>query len=55
MGTWIKENRCGHLFDAGRPLDFSHHQISSQNNPKEKVANISGLRSWFTRDDYPRV
>ena len=37
-------------------MDLPHHQNTRpKNNPQEKVVNIRGIRSWFTRADYPRA
>jgi GH24 family phage-related lysozyme (muramidase) len=54
MGTWIKETDVAIYLMQGGHWISRITKYPSQNNPKEKVANISGLRSWFTRDDYPR-
>jgi GH24 family phage-related lysozyme (muramidase) len=55
MGTWIKEtDKAIYLMQGGYWISrITKYQ--SQNNPKERVVNISGLRSWFNRPDYPRA
>ena len=55
MGTWIKEtDKAIYLMQGGYWISRIT-KYPSQNNPKEKVVNITGLRSWFTRPDYPRA
>jgi GH24 family phage-related lysozyme (muramidase) len=55
MGTWIKEtDKAIYLMQGGYWISrLSKYQSSS--NPNEQVLNISAVRSWFTRDDYPRA
>ncbi len=55
MGTWIKEtDKAIYLMQGGYWISRIT-KYPSQSNPKEKVVNITGLRSWFTRPDYPRA
>jgi GH24 family phage-related lysozyme (muramidase) len=55
MGTWIKEtDKAIYLMQGGYWISRIT-KYPSQNNPQEKVVNIRGIRSWFTRDDYPRA
>lgn len=55
MGTWIKEtDKAIYLMQGGYWISRIT-KYPSKNNPKEQVLNITGLRSWFTRDDYPRA
>ncbi len=54
MGTWIKEtDKAVYLMDDGYYIDLVQKQPSS-GNPKEQVANIARLRTWFEREDKPR-
>ena len=55
MGTWIKEtDKAIYLMQGGYWISRIT-KYPSQNNPKEKVVNINGVKSWFTRPDYPRA
>jgi GH24 family phage-related lysozyme (muramidase) len=55
MGTWIKEtDKAIYLMQGGYWISRIT-KYPSRRNPKEKVVNITGLRSWFTRSDYPRA
>lgn len=55
MGTWIKEtSKAIYLMQGGYWISRITKYPSST-NPNEQVVNISGLRSWFTRPDYPRA
>lgn len=54
MGTWIKEtDKAIYLMQGGYWISRIT-KYPSETNPKEQVANITGLRSWFTRPDYPQ-
>ncbi|MEO0539337.1 MAG: lysozyme [Cyanobacteria bacterium P01_A01_bin.105] len=54
MGTWIKEtDKAIYLMQGGYYIS-KISKYPSQSNPNEKVLNITGLRSWFTRSDFPR-
>lgn len=53
MGTWIKEtDKAIYLMQGGYWISRIT-KYPSETNPKEKVANITGLKSWFDRPDYP--
>ena len=55
MGTWIKEtSKAIYLMQGGYWISRITKYPSS-NNPNEQVVNITGLRSWFTRSDFPRA
>ncbi|MBD0269230.1 MAG: lysozyme [Cyanobacteria bacterium Co-bin8] len=55
MGTWIKEtDKAIYLMQGGYWISRIS-KYPSNANPKEQVLNISGLRSWFMRDDYPKA
>lgn len=55
MGTWIKEtSKAIYLMEGGYWISRLSKYPSSS-NPKEMVLNIQAIRSWFTRDDYPRA
>jgi GH24 family phage-related lysozyme (muramidase) len=55
MGTWIKEtDKAIYLMQGGYWISRIT-KYPSQTNPKEKIVNINGVRSWFTRPDYPRA
>ncbi|MEO1590268.1 MAG: lysozyme [Cyanobacteria bacterium J06632_22] len=54
MGTWIKEtDKAIYLMQGGYYIS-KISKYPSKSNPNEKVLNITGLRSWFTRTDFPR-
>ncbi|HEY9880348.1 MAG TPA: lysozyme [Leptolyngbyaceae cyanobacterium] len=55
MGTWIKEtDKAIYLMQGGYWIS-KISKYPSNNNPKEQVLNVTGLRSWFTRDDFPQA
>lgn len=55
MGTWIKEtDKAIYLMKGGYWISRLSKYPSST-NPDEQVLNISAIRSWFLRDDYPRA
>jgi GH24 family phage-related lysozyme (muramidase) len=55
MGTWIKEtSKAIYLMEGGYWISRLSKYPSSS-NPDEQVLNISAIRSWFTRADYPRA
>lgn len=55
MGTWIKEtSKAIYLMEGGYWISRLSKYPSST-NPDEQVLNIQAIRSWFTRDDYPRA
>ncbi|ESA32909.1 lysozyme [Leptolyngbya sp. Heron Island J] len=54
MGTWIKEtDKAIYLMQGGYYIS-KISKYPSKSNPNEKVLNISGMKSWFTRADSPR-
>ncbi len=54
MGTWIKEtDKAIYLMQGGYYIS-KVSKYPSKSNSNEKVLNVTGLRSWFTRADYPR-
>lgn len=54
MGTWIKEtDKAIYLMQGGYYIS-KISKYPSKSNPNEKVLNISGMKSWFTRADAPR-
>ncbi|MGF1461042.1 MAG: lysozyme [Leptolyngbyaceae cyanobacterium] len=55
MGTWIKEtSKAIYLMEGGYWISRLSKYPSST-NPDEQVLNIQAIRSWFTREDYPRA
>ena len=55
MGTWIKETpKAIYLMEGGYWISRLS-KYPSKTNPNEQVLNISAIRSWFTRSDYPRA
>ncbi|PSN18129.1 muraminidase [filamentous cyanobacterium CCP5] len=55
MGTWIKEtDKAIYLMQGGYWISRLS-KYPSKTNPNEQVLNISAIRSWFTREDYPRA
>lgn len=55
MGTWIKEtDKAIYLMQGGYWISRIS-KYPSTNNPNEQVLNISGLRAWFMREDFPRA
>lgn len=55
MSTWIKETDIAIYLMQGGYWISRITKYPSQTNPKEKVVNIASLKSWFTREDYPRA
>lgn len=54
MGTWIKEtDKAIYLMQGGYYIS-KISKYPSKSNPSEKVLNISGMKSWFSRADAPR-
>ncbi|MBT9313073.1 lysozyme [Leptothoe kymatousa] len=54
MGTWIKEtDKAIYLMQGGYYIS-KISKYPSKSNPNEKVLNISGMKSWFSRADAPR-
>lgn len=55
VGTWIKETDIAIYLMQGGYWISRITKYPSQSNPKEKVVNITSLKAWFTREDYPRA
>lgn len=55
MGTWIKETPKAIYLMQGRYWISRLSKYPSSTNPNEQVLNISAIRPWFTRSDYPRA
>ncbi|MEM9003348.1 MAG: lysozyme [Cyanobacteria bacterium P01_F01_bin.86] len=55
MGTWIKETKKAIYLMQGGYWISRITKYPSSSNPNEQVVNISGLRNWFTRSDFPRA
>lgn len=54
MGTWIKEtDKAIYLMQGGYYIS-KVSKYPSKSNPNERVLNISGMKSWFSRADSPR-
>ncbi|MGD1948482.1 MAG: lysozyme [Leptolyngbyaceae cyanobacterium] len=54
MGTWIKQtDKAIYLMQGGYYIS-KISKYPSKSNPNEKVLNISGMKSWFSRADAPR-
>lgn len=55
MGTWIKEtDKAIYLMQGGYWISKISKYPSSK-SPKEQVLNVTGLRAWFARDDFPQA
>lgn len=55
MGTWIKEtDKAIYLMQGGYWISRITKYPSSS-NPNEQIVNITGLKAWFDRSDYPRA
>jgi len=54
MGTWIKETAIAFYLMEGGHYISKISKYPSSHNPAEQVANITGMRAWFTRADAPR-
>ena len=55
MGTWIKETQKAIYLMQGGYWISRLTKYPSSTNPNEQVLNVTAIRSWFTRDDYPRA
>lgn len=55
MGTWIKETGQAIYLMQGGYWISRITKYPSPTNPSEQVVNITGLRAWFSRPDYPRA
>lgn len=55
MGTWIKETEQAIYLMEGNNWISRVTKRPSSTNPNEKVLDIQGLKSWFSRPDKPRA
>ena len=55
MGTWIKETDQAFYLMQGGYWISRITKYPSKTNPQEKVVNITGMQSWFTRSDAPQA
>ena len=53
MGTWVKETDEAIYLMQGNQWISRILKKPSTTNPKEQVLNIEGMRTWFTRSDFP--
>src|SRR5687767_12389290 len=53
MGTWIKETDKAIYLMEGSGYIASIIKQPSQTNGKEKVADVTPLKSWFARNERP--
>ena len=53
MGTWIKETDVAMYLMQGGVWISRITKTPSVANPKEKVADITGMETWFARTDAP--
>ncbi|MGF1570510.1 MAG: D-Ala-D-Ala carboxypeptidase family metallohydrolase [Nodosilinea sp.] len=53
MGTWVKETDDAIYLMQGNNWISRIQKKPSSSNPKERVLNVEGMRSWFTRSDFP--
>jgi GH24 family phage-related lysozyme (muramidase) len=53
MGTWIKETDVALYLMQGGVWISRITKNPSASNPKEKVADITGMEAWFARADAP--
>lgn len=53
MGTWIKETDVAMYLMQGGVWIARIAKAPSSANPKEKVADITGMKAWFARADAP--
>ncbi|MBU6229460.1 MAG: lysozyme [Cyanobacteria bacterium REEB459] len=54
MATWIKETDVAIYLMQGAYWISRIRKYPSSSNNKEQVVNITGLKDWFSRPDYPR-
>jgi GH24 family phage-related lysozyme (muramidase)/uncharacterized protein YcbK (DUF882 family) len=53
MGTWVKHtDKAIYLMEGNTYID-SIPKYPSQTNPKEQVASVTPMQSWFARSDRP--
>lgn len=55
MGTWIKETDTAIYLMEGGYWISRVTKYPSETNPTEQILKIKGMRSWFTRSDFPRA
>lgn len=53
MGTWVKETDEAIYLMQGNQWISRIQKKPSTTNPKEQVLNVEGMRSWFSRSDFP--
>jgi uncharacterized protein YcbK (DUF882 family) len=53
MGTWVKETDEAIYLMQGNQWISKIVKKPSKTNPKEQVLNVEGMRTWFTRSDFP--
>jgi hypothetical protein len=53
MGTWIKETDKAIYLMQGNTWISRITKYPSDTNPKEQVADTTGMESWFLRSDAP--
>jgi hypothetical protein len=53
MGTWVKETDEAIYLMQGNQWISKIVKRPSSTNPKEQVLNVEGMRTWFTRSDFP--
>ena len=53
MGTWVKETDEAIYLMQGNQWISRILKKPSTTNPKEQVLNVEGMRTWFTRSDFP--
>lgn len=54
MGTWIKQTeKAFYLMEGGHYIS-KITKYPSKTNEKEQVVNISGMKTWFDRNDAPK-
>jgi hypothetical protein len=53
MGTWVKETDEAIYLMQGNQWISRILKKPSTTNAKEQVLNIEGMRTWFTRSDFP--
>jgi hypothetical protein len=53
MGTWVKETDEAIYLMQGNQWISKIQKKPSTTNPKEQVLNVEGMRTWFSRSDFP--
>lgn len=54
MGTWVKETDQAIYLMSGSTYLAVIPKRPSTTNPKEQVANVAAMKTWFARGDRPR-